>query len=526
MHKIVVKFGGSNLKTPRDVRRSAAVAAAYRRPLVVVVSAFSGVTDSLLRAMDGAGGPLSRIDDFRAALRRIHQEALDAQLGTTTPDRERADGHRSTAGRPLDEADDLKRAAMAVVDIRLEELDRLLRGIHYIGAAPDFVRDAVLACGERLSAPVMVAVLRGAGLDAAEALPEDIGLRTDGTYGAASALVDEGGKALAEALAPERIFVVPGFYGVGPHGRTTVFGRGGSDYTAAVIARCVGAESLDLWKDVDGFLSCDPRIVPRSRTIPRLGYDEAAELSYFGAKVLHPRTVEPLQDVGIPIRVMNVERFSGEIAPYSVVGPRLEREPRERPEEGPAGGSGRVGTMDHTEAHPNETAGPSAAAALPDGTGSPASGVGGVKSVASSDDVAVVRLEGPGVGFRAGILARATGRLDAADVNISSVITAQTCINLLFRRSDLERAVAALRSESNPGVVTVTPIEDVAMIAAVGEGVRDRRGVAARVLGAVADAGVNALLAQAGASPVAVYVLVRSEDRERSVRAIHEVCLA
>ncbi len=457
MRKIVVKFGGSNLKTAADVRRSAAVAAAYRRPLVVVVSAFSGVTDALIRAVEDSVLSLEAGEAAVANLRRLHAAATEAHL---------------PAGAERD-------AAAETVEARLAELTRLLRGVHYIGAVPDFVRDAALACGERLSAPIVAAVLRAAGLDAAVAMPEEIGLRTDGRFGNASAEIGHCAASLADALGGDRTFVVPGFYGVGADGKITVFGRGGSDYTAAVIARCVGAESLDLWKDVDGFLSCDPRIANDSRTIPSLTYAEAAELSYFGAKILHPRTVEPLEDDGIPIRVMNVETFSAAIEPFTVVGPAA------------AAGDGPV-----------------------------------VKSGASTDDAAVVRLEGPGVGSRPGILARATGRLDAAGVNIMSVITAQTCINLLFRRADLPRALAALRAESVPGVLAVEAIEDLAIVAAVGAGIRDRIGVGAQVLGAVAGAGVNVVLAQAGASPVAVYVLVRAPDREKSVRAIHDAILA
>lgn len=456
MAKIVVKFGGSNLKTAADVRRSAAVAAAYGSPPVVVVSAFSGVTDLILKALDEAVLFPGAADALVDRLRSLHAEAVEAHVAAG-PERE---------------------ALSAAVEDRLQVLKKLLVGIHYIGAVPDFTRDQALSYGERLSAPIVAAVLRGAGLDAAEAAPEDIGLVTDGVYGNAAADLGRCASSVAAALSGDRAYVVPGFYGTAAGGRVAIFGRGGSDYTAAVIARCLGAESLDLWKDVDGFLSCDPRIASDSRTIPYLSYAEAAELSYFGAKVLHPRTVEPLEEAGIPIRVMNVEKFDGTIAPYSVVGPEC-------------------------------PAADCAAATLP------------VKSVASTEDVAVVRLEGPGVGSRPGILARTTGRLDAAGVNISSVITAQTCINLLFKKADLARALAAVRAESVPGVVAVEGLDDLAIVAAVGSGIRDHIGVGARVLGALEEAGINVVLAQAGASPVAVYVLVRASDRVAAVRAVH-----
>ncbi|TVQ20701.1 MAG: aspartate kinase [Spirochaetaceae bacterium] len=455
MVRFVVKFGGSNLKSAADIRRSTEVVRAYGCPVVVVVSAFAGITDRLIHAIGEVTLALSSIDAVIEALRRIHGDALIA--------------HVTDAER--------RAAVLDVIEERLSGLDRLLRGVHYIGSAPDFVSDAVLACGERLSAPVIAAALIDLGIDAVEALPEDIGLLTDGVHGNATALTGASSAAVSAALGGDRTRVVPGFYGVGKDGKTTLFGRGGSDYTAAVIARCVGAASLDLWKDVDGFLSCDPRIASDSRTIPYLTYEEAAELSYFGAKIFHPRTVEPLEGDAIPVRVMNVTRFAGAIEPYTTVGPPL----------GEAAIDPRV-----------------------------------IKSVASTDEVAVVRLEGPVVGSRPGILARATSRLDAAGVNISSVITAQTSINLIFRSQDLPRALAALQADATPGVLTVVPIEDVALVAAVGEGIRDRFGVAGRLMMAVASEGVNVLMMQAGASPTAVYLIVHRDDRERTARAIHD----
>lgn len=456
MDRVVLKFGGSNLKTPSDIRRSAAVVAAYESTPVVVVSAFSGVTDRILSSLE------------EAVLFPEHARKLVEEL---------VKQHHRAAQTQLEEGTEL-RQLLTELDELCERLRKLLVGIHYIGAVPDFTRDQALSYGERLSSRVLTAVLRSRGLEALERDPEAIGLYTDGIFGTATVDVSRCAAGVREALAGNHIFVVPGFYGITEAGKTTVFGRGGSDYSAAIIARCIDAVSLDLWKDVDGFLSCDPRLVSDSRTIPKLSYAEAAELSYFGAKILHPRTVEPLEEAGIPIRVMNVERFSGSIEPFTIVGPEAPAE--DRPESD-----------------------------LP------------VKSVASTEDIAVLRLEGPGVGSRPGILARATGRLDASGVNICSVITAQTCINLLVKRGDLQPALAAVKAESVPGVVYVEGMDDLAIVAAVGSGIRDGIGVGARILGALKEEGINVVLAQAGASPVAVYILLRRADRESAVRAIH-----
>jgi aspartokinase len=169
---------------------------------------------------------------------------------------------------------------------------------------------------------------------------------------------------------------------------------------------------------------------------------------------------------------MNVDKFDGTIQPYTIVGPAQETSIS-------------------------------------------------LKSVAATEDIGIVRLEGPGVGSRPGILARATTGLDAAGINISSVITSQTSINLLFKKKDLPRALAVLRSESVPSVVSVESMEDIAIIAVVGDGLRHKQGLAAQVFGALADAGINIVLTQAGASPVAMYIIVKKEDKAKALTAIH-----
>ena len=138
------------------------------------------------------------------------------------------------------------------------------------------------------------------------AMPEDIGLATDGAFRNASVDFPSSEAAVADTLSEDRIYIVPGFYGISADGRINLLGRGGSDYSAAAIARCIEAEALDVWKDVNGYMSADPGLIPSARRIAALSYDEAAELSYFGAKILHPRTVEPLIEKNIPVRIFNI----------------------------------------------------------------------------------------------------------------------------------------------------------------------------------------------------------------------------
>ncbi|MDL2358577.1 MAG: aspartate kinase [Pseudomonadota bacterium] len=461
MKKIVVKFGGSNLRRPEDIDRVVNVVQSYQRPLVLVVSAFFGITNALVAcvqaAKEGAGtlSALAESRDYTLTLRAMKKEILDANI-----------------------ADPLQRnRAEAALNARLDQLERFLTGIHYIGDVPDFVNDVILSYGERLSSLLLTAVLQSRGIAAREALPEDIGLISDGVFGNAACDFAASIDPVSTALAGDGVVVVPGFYGVSGDGKTTLFGRGGSDYSAASIARCIGAESLDVWKDVDGFLSADPGAVASPHSIAKLHYLEAAELSYFGAKILHPRTIEPLFDQAIPIRILNITRPDLGLHAFTIIdGER---------------------TVTHDV----------------------------VKSVSSSDDVAILKLHGPGVGFKSGILAEVTAALDRNGINIKSVLTAQTAINVLLAREHLDAAYETLVAHHMAGVVEVSRNDAVAIVAVVGDGVLDAANagsaIASRALSAALAGGVRVTLAAAGASEVAAYMLVDRNDRRLALRLIH-----
>jgi aspartokinase/homoserine dehydrogenase 1 len=461
MKKIVVKFGGSNLRRPQDIDRVVNVVQTYNRPLVLVVSAFFGITNALVAcvkaAKEGAGtaAALAESQSYTQGLRALKKEIVEANI-----------------------SDPARRARTEqALALRLDQLDRYLTGIHCIGDVPAFVNDAILSYGERLSSLLLTEVLQSRGIAAREALPEDIGLVTDGVFGNAACDFGVSAAPVSKALEGDGIIIVPGFYGVDQNGKTTLFGRGGSDYSAASIACCIGAESLDVWKDVDGFLSADPGAVGKPRSISQLNYLEAAELSYFGAKILHPRTVEPLFDRDIPIRILNITRPERGLQPYTIIDAQ------------------RKVTHDV------------------------------VKSVTSSEDVAILKLHGPGVGFKPGILAQVTNTLDAHGINIKSVLTAQTAINLLVARDQLDAAWTALAEHHLAGVVEVSRNDAVAIVAVVGDGVLEASdagsAIASRALSAALAGGVRVCLAAAGASEVAAYMLVHQDDRTRALQLIH-----
>ena len=287
----VLKFGGTSLA---DAGRIAGVAAlvseaAARERAVVVVSALAGVTDALVEAADAAadGEPCAaRVE----ALERRHLRCLDAL---------------ATGGRDG--------GARATIRARVAELHHLLGAAAARRRCAARDRDSVLAAGERLSVVLVALALRAAGVEA-EAVDATELVRTDSRFG--EARVDA---AATEALIRRRLGaagdrpvpVVTGFVGADAAGRTTTLGRGGSDYSASLVGAALGASVVEIWTDVNGVLSGPPLLLPGARTVPELSYEEAAELAFFGAKVLHRETMRPLAALGIPIAVRNTFAAGG-----------------------------------------------------------------------------------------------------------------------------------------------------------------------------------------------------------------------
>lgn len=452
MGRTVVKFGGSNLKSKGDIAKLIAVLNSYTEPPVVVVSAMYGITDilrdSLLRIKDDE----KEISNLIRNLRQLNTAAAEEYITD-----------------PAARAETVRR-----IDERIGELKKYLKGVNFLHYIPEFTADVVLSYGERLSSLLLTAVLAHRKIACEEALPENIGLLTDGRFGNATIDLADSEKGVREALSERKIYIVPGFYGISLKGEITILGRGGSDYSAACIAACLGADSVDLWKDVPGFMTADPKLVGNARTIAVISYTEAAELAYFGARIIHPQTVEPLKPRGIPVRIFNIDDFDGTLLPCTVVGPAA------------------VGTEEV------------------------------IKSVTYSDDFGILKLIGPGVGIKPGIMARATERLAEAGINIRSIITAQTTINILLSRADLAKCREIPKLRDIPSVDEVEFADDIAIIAVVGESMAVRPGIAGRIFGAVSRAGINVRMISMGASPVAAYFIVDGRDRDCAVRAIHE----
>jgi aspartate kinase len=442
---IVCKFGGTSVGTADAVRRLAGIVASRQaeRPLVVV-SALAGVTDRLLAlaAAAAAGDP--------AAL-RAGVEALRADHARM------ADELALPGGLPAAVA-----AEAAALEAWLTD---------HSGRGPDAAgRDHLVAHGERWSSHLVSAALAARGLPAEWVDARQV-LRTDAQFTAARPLPDGIRSAAHAVLRPllegGRIPVTQGFVGAAPDGRTTTLGRGGSDYSAALLGAALGADRVEIWTDVDGIMTADPRIVPDARVLPVASHVEAAELATFGARVLHPSTQAPLVEARIPCIVLN------SFAP-------------ERP-----------GTTIVSGVRP---------APLGD---SP------VRSISWKRGVTVVNVRAAQMFGAVGFLRRLFEVVERHDASVDVIATSAINISFTLERQDSLPALAA--DLSALGEVTV--YERRAIVAVVGVGLRGTRGLSGRLFGAMRP--VNVEIISQGASEINVTLVVREEDGPEAVRLLH-----
>ena len=275
---IVMKFGGTSVGSPERIRNvyEIVVSQRIRRP-IVVVSAVGGVTDLLVKAGVQA---LNKIVDIQA-IRDKHYAVLEGL--------------------------DLEKE---IADPLLKELEDLLMGIKMIREISPRISDLLLSFGERISCQIVSAYFRQQGTLSKHHFAFDIGMKTSSTFQGAEPLpeaFEEIGRNLKDL---NYIPVITGFIGKTPDGEISTLGRGGSDYTAAIIGAGVRAEEIQIWTDVDGILTTDPRVVPHAFNVPEVSFKEAAELAYFGAKVLHPKTIRPAMEQNIPVVVKNTANQS------------------------------------------------------------------------------------------------------------------------------------------------------------------------------------------------------------------------
>ncbi len=474
-----VKIGGGCLKGHDIISNIVDLIIKRGRGDVFVLSALHGVTDKLL---DGIQRALSNEDEIPAIVNGLKEEHYTLLRSLVS------DSNGGAAG----DLNSLDQEHFNRVKQELERLflkiERYYFGINFTREVTPRMHDIIVSYGERLSVILMAGVLKSRGENAGYIMPQDAGVITDGRFGDATANMPLTSENFKKNVIPlmlpansiqtsdthlqtsDKILFFPGFFGISESGEITTFGRGGSDYSAAVVAAALKADILEIWKDTEGFMSADPNDVPDAKLIPVLSYEEASELAYSGANILHPRTVEPVRKSGINIAIKNTLNPDG---PGSLI----------------------------TEF-----------AVQSDNV---------VKSISHTKDIAVLKVYASGVGLRQGILARIAGTISDAGINIKSVITSQTCISLLLSRKDIDRAHAVITNMKPRLYRESEQVTDNALISVVGDGLHNHRGIAAKCFTAVSEADVNIEMISYGPSRAALYFLVQEQDIGKTLKALH-----
>jgi aspartokinase/homoserine dehydrogenase 1 len=457
----VLKFGGSSVGSPERIRSVASIVleAATRDRVVVVVSAFQGVTDQLLRcahlAEQGDAG-------YQALFRQIaerHHSAVKALL-------------KKPARPPV----------AAELDARLKELDDVLRGISLLGDCPPRALDLAASFGERLSALTIAAHLNQLGR--AECVDARQFVITDDQFTRASVQFDQTNRRTQayfrrmQQKSRQRIIpVVTGFLGSTEDGRTTTIGRNGSDYTAAILGAALRADVIEIWTDVDGILSADPRAVPSAFVLPQMTYEEAMELSYFGAKVLHPAAIAPAVAKRIPIYIKNTFNPT---APGTRISQTAERWARV------------------------------------------------AKGITAVENIALLTLRGIAMVGVPGTAERLFRALASHGVNVVLISQASSEHTICFAVStaDLEQARRAVgdefRFELHNGLTQLDETPNQTIVAIVGEGMKGTPGVSGKVFDALGRNNVNVAAIAQGASERNISFVVESAQHIRALNVVHE----
>lgn len=457
---IVMKFGGTSVGSADRMAQAARLAAARASEghrVVVVTSAMSGVTNALIDAAR------------RAATGRWSREVRDELFAR----------HESAAHALIADAGDRARVIEAI-DRHLDRFEKLCFGLSLVHELTPRLLDAIAGTGEMLAAPLLAAAVRGQGL-ASTALDATELIVTTDQYGGAEPLLEptrtRTRARIEPLLAAGEVPVVTGFIGASADGVMTTLGRGGSDYSASILGAALDAGEIWIWTDVDGVMTANPAEVPSARTLAEISYSEASELAYYGAKVLHYKTILPAFRQRIPVRILNSFNPSHPGTRVSVEGD---------------------------------------AAAF------------GVKAVTSIRGVSLIAISGTGMQGIPGIVAKTFDVVAAEQANVLMISQASSENNICFvlNAADAPRVVHALHRAlevelARDHIEEITE-QPVAVVAAIGDRMRGTPGIAATVFGALGAKGINVIAISQGSSERNISLVVAEPDAVPAVRALHE----
>ncbi|WP_372948230.1 bifunctional aspartate kinase/homoserine dehydrogenase I [Mariniphaga sp.] len=446
----VLKFGGTSVGSAATIRMVKEIVLQQKEDTIVVVSALGGVTDLILNAARIAS---TGTDDFHPLLAEIknrHKQAINELFNGSG-------------------------AMVYIAEELLDELEQILTGITLVGELTAKTLDRIAGIGERISSHLVAQFIPGAvRIDSAELI------QTDSNFG--KARVDFGitnQKIKKEFAEFTGIAILPGFIAKNAKGEFTTLGRGGSDYTAAIMAAALKVDSLEIWTDVDGFMTADPRVISKAYTIPELTYSEAMELSHFGAKVIYPPTILPVYQIGIPIRIKNT--FNPENEGTLILSSA--KTPKERP----------------------------------------------IKGISSISGISLVTLQGIGMVGVTGISMRLFTALASVSVNVIliSQASSENSISVAIDEHAVELAESAIRNEFEKeietGQVSKIDIErELSVVAIVGENMKHTTGIAGKLFSTIGKNGINIIAIAQGASELNISWVVKTLELRKTLNVVHE----
>ena len=463
MATLIMKFGGTSVGSVEAIAQVCAIVKSYKQDwdhLVVVVSAMQGVTDSLIECANLA--ELGDEEQYLSLIKQLEKIHVSAMEGVIPDEVER-------------------RSLSAQLEQLLTELRAYCQSIHVLGEVTARGMDTITSLGERMSAPLIAAALRDVGLSAQAVNAAQL-IITDASYQHANPLEEATRDKVNEMLVPllegETIPVVTGFVAATQEGIITTLGRGGSDYTAAILGDSLDASEVWTWTDVDGVMTADPRIVMDARVIPELSFNEVSELAYFGAKVLHPKTLRPIIERDIPLWVKNT--FNPESTGTKIIR-------------------------------------------------SSAPVLGKVTAITTIRDLSLVTVEGRGMLGIPGIAARtfaAVARQRASVLMISQASSEQS-ICFVIPTDTVPGVIQSIESEmelelSRRDIDRVWAQPDIVIVTAVGAGLRNTPGIAGRIFSALGKVGINVIAIAQGSSEYSISIVVAEVDANNAVQQIHK----
>ena len=446
---IVMKFGGTSVESAEAIERVARIVASRgKRSPVVVVSAMAKVTDQLVAmGHKAASGDCESALDSLQALRQRHHKTAAELLGK-------------------------KRAATLAprLEKRFEELENFLRGLAAVHELTPRGSDFLLSFGELLSSLIVADAFIVRGLNAAWLDSREC-LITDATHTRAVPQMDatrtQCKKKIAPLLSKKRIPLLGGFIASTLDGVPTTLGRGGSDYSAAILGAALGAESIEIWTDVEGMMTTDPRLCPEARTIKQISFNEAAELAYFGAKVLHPATLLPAIHKNIPVYVLNSRNLNS------------------------------TGTEITAQAPPSKDT---------------------FRAITAKTGISIVNVVASRGVMVHGFLRSVFEALDRHSTSVDIVAISEVSMSFTMETKRLPKALLGELEE----IADVTCDDEQAIICLVGEDIHGKPGVAASVFNTVAESGVNIRMISQGASEINISFVVQESDVPKAVRHLHD----